>query len=190
MSLDTVRPLPMFVGITGNAFCFNAEAFTPPVKKLDKSTPEKIKSRMRLNFAFFLSNYAIVAAGVAVVVALMHPGMLFSVGIVWALWGFHTYLISHEFSLFGHNIGALVSINHRSNALMIITGAVIIWKCLVPAITFVAISGLIILSHAIMRDPSKVVSDANDLRKDDSDDSGNESEVLVERPVVVRGDVI
>lgn len=186
MSLDTVRPLPMFMGVTGHAFCFAPDAFTPPTKKLDKSTPEKIKSRMKMNFAFFLSNYAVVAALVALVVALMHPGMLFSLGIVWALWSAHTYLISNELVIFNLNIGGLVSINRRSNALMVLTTIVTVWKCLPPAILFVAISGLIILSHAIMRDPSKVMETDNAFKQhDDSDDSGtSDSEVMVDRPAV------
>jgi hypothetical protein len=98
----------MFLGISGPNFCFSPEAFSPPMKKIDKSTPEKVKSRMRLNFAFFISNYALVVAGVALVVALMHPGMIFLVGIVWSCWGFHYYLISNELLLFGHNVGTLV----------------------------------------------------------------------------------
>lgn len=51
ISLDTLRPLPVFLGINPTNSCFSAEAFTPPVKKIDKSTFEKIKSRMKLNFA-------------------------------------------------------------------------------------------------------------------------------------------
>jgi hypothetical protein len=188
VSLDTVRPLPMFMGVT-QGLCFAPDAFTPPTKKLDKSTHEKVKSRLKMNFAFFLSNYAVVAALVALVVALMHPRMLFSLGIVWALWSAHTYLISNELVLFGLNIGGLVSINRRSNALMVLTAIVTVWKCLSPAIIFVAISGLIILSHAIMRDPSKVIATDNAFKHDDSDDSGtSDSEVMVDRPAV-RSDV-
>ena len=178
----------MFIGFSGHAFCLAPEAFSPPAKKIDKSTYEKIKSRLKLNFAFFLSNYALVAAGVALVVALMHPGMLISTGIVWALWGLHEYLISHELVVFGQNIGSLVSINHRSNGLMVLTVIVIVWQCLFPAITFVAISGLIILSHAIMRDPKHIELSSEFQRQDEE-----EGEVLVERPVerpVLRGDVI
>ena len=195
----------MFIGFTGTAFCLAPEAFSPPVKKLDKSTYEKIKSRMKLNFAFFLSNYALVGAGVGIVVALMHPGMLLSVGFVWCLWMFHSYLISNEVVLFGHNIGTLISITQRSNALMVVTILVVAWKCLVPAITFVAISGLIILSHALMRDPNHIdlshdflkvnQEDDEEIVMEDGNDSGGSggesstSEVLVERPAV-RGDVI
>lgn len=183
----------MFLGISGPSFCFSPEAFNPPVKKMDKSTYEKFKSRLRLNFAFFLSNYAVVTAGVALVTALMHPGMLMAIAFVWGLWAFHTFLISNELVVFGTNVGTLVSISHRSNALVLITTLVIVWKCLVPAITVVIISGLIILAHALFRDPkhidtsSKVRSSTSGAGSDD--DSGgsshDSSEVLVEKPAQV-----
>jgi hypothetical protein len=76
----------------------------------------------------------------------------------------------------------------RSNALMVITVIVVSWKCLFPAITFVSISGLIISTHAIMRDPKQIdAGPSNESHEKDSDNEGDssESEVLVER-----GDVI
>jgi uncharacterized membrane protein YgcG len=162
---------------------------------MDKSTHEKFKSRLKLNFAFFLSNYALVVAGVAAVVALMHPGMLLSVGFVWCLWTLHTFLISNEVIMFGRNIGTLVSISHRSTALIVITALVVIWECLVPAITVVTLSGLIILAHALFRDPKHIntVGDGGGGATavnggfGDDDDSGGDgshdsSEVLVEKP--------
>jgi hypothetical protein len=186
VTMDTVRPLNMFLGISGPSFCLSPEAFNPPVRKVDKSTPEKFKSRLKLNFVFFLSNYALVTVGVALVTALMHPGMLIALALLWALWGFHTFLISNEVIIFGRNIGTLVSISHRSNALVVITAAVIVWKCLFPAITFVAISGLIILAHAMFRDPKNVdMSDKFRGSGSDDDDSGedsHDSEVLVDKP--------
>ena len=194
VTMDTVRPLNMFLGITGPSFCLSPEAFNPPVKKMDKSTYEKFKSRLKLNFAFFLSNYAIVVAGVTAVVALMHPGMLLSVGFVWGLWSLHSYLISNEVIMFGRNIGTLISISHRSTALVVITGLVIVWKCLVPAITVVAISGLSIFLHAIFRDPKHIDTTGSTTTttsltavNSDDDSSGGEgshdsSQVLVEKP--------
>lgn len=187
VTMDTVRPLNMFLGISGPSFCLSPEAFNPPVRKVDKSTPEKFKSRLKLNFAFFLSNYAVVTAGVALVTALMHPGMLIALGLLWSIWGLHTFLISNEVILFGRNIGTLVSISHRANALILITTVVIVWKCLYPAITVVAISGLIILAHAMFRDP-KNIDTSGKYRSggsDDDDDSGedsHDSEVLVDKP--------
>lgn len=184
----------MFMGVTGHAFCFAPDAFAPPAKKIDKSTMEKFKTRLRLNFAFFLSNYVLVAALVAVVVGLMHPGMLFSLGIVWGFWMIHYYLISNEVIVAGKNIGSLVSINHRSTALMILTIIVTVWKCFKPALTCIIISGLIIMSHAIMRDPSRVMdrryaggsdSDSEEEAEDNSGGSG----VMVESPGE-RGDTV
>jgi hypothetical protein len=185
----------MFMGVSGQNFCFSPEAFTPPVKKMDKSTLEKFRSRLRLNFAFFLSNYALVAAGVALVIALMHPYMLISVAILWVLWAFHNFLISNEFIVFGHNIGTLVSITHRSAALTAITILAVVWMCLVPTIIAAAVSGLLILSHAIMRDPKHIDATknfgndtpknfSNNSGKDSDDEGASDSEVLVDRPAV------
>lgn len=186
--MDTIRPLHMFLGIAGHNFCFSPEAFAPPVRKLDKSTPEKFRSRLRLNFSFFLSNYALVAAGVSLVIALMHPGMLLSIAFLWGLWTFHTFLISNEVIIFGKNIGTVLSLNHRSALLTAITILVVVWKCLVPTITAIAISGLLILSHAIMRDPKHMDTSAvggGNSRKDSDDEGGSsDSEVIVERPQV------
>jgi hypothetical protein len=186
VTLDTIRPLHMFLGISGHNFCFSPEAFAPPVKKLDKSTPEKFKSRLRLNFSFFLSNYALVAAGVALVIALMHPGMLLSLGFLWGVWTFHTFLISNEVIVFGKNVGTVVSLNHRSALLTAITILVVVWKCLAPTISAVAISGVLILSHAIMRDPKHIDTSTTIHRKDSDDEevTSSDSEVIVERPQV------
>lgn len=178
----------MFLGVSGPSFCFSPEAFNPPVKKLDKSTPEKFKSRLRLNFAFFLSNYALVVAGVACVVFLMHPGMLLALAFVWALWSTHYFLISNEVVVAGTNLGTLVSITHRATALAVVTCLVITWKCLVPSIVVVAISGLIIFAHALLRDPKHIDMSSgyrNSGSDDDDEDSGersHDSEVLVEKP--------
>ena len=194
ISMDTLRPLPVFLGVTGNNFCMSADAFTPPVKKVDKASPEKVTSRIRLNVSYFLTNYALVAFGVAVVVALMHPGMLVSLGIVWSLWWGHNYLISNELILFDKNIGSLVSISHRFYALFVITTVTVVWKCLRPAITFSVITSVIIMFHAIMRDPKhidkygsssagvKIGSADSDEEEDDVDDDNNGSAVMVDRP--------
>jgi hypothetical protein len=144
---------------------------------------------------FFLSNYTLVAVGVSLVVALMHPVRLIFKVILWGLWASHEFLISNEVVMFGRNIGTIVSITHRSAALTAVTILVIVWKCLVPAITAVAVSGLLIMSHAVMRDP-KHIETTNDFRKEsnkesDSDEEGgpSDSEVMVKRPQV-RGDVL
>jgi hypothetical protein len=189
--MDTVRPLPMFLGVSAQNFCFSPEAFTPPVKKLDKSTLEKFKSRLKLNFAFFLSNYALTAAGVCLVIALMHPGMLLSIGVLWGLWGLHNFLISNELIVFGHNIGTVISITHRSALMTAITILIVVWKCLVPMIFAVAISALLVLSHAVMRDPKHMNTASGENMRRDSDDeaTSSDSEVLVDRPAGTRSDM-
>jgi hypothetical protein len=184
--MDTLRPLPMFLGLSGHAFCLSPGAFAPPTRHVDKTMFEKIRSRITLNFAFFLSNYALVAFGVAVVVALSHPGMLLFVGGVWALWMLHSFLIDHELIVFGTNVGMILSISKRSTILCILTVIVIVWKCLIPVVSFALISGIIILSHALMRDPKQIESSSEFRGSEDSDeDTVDDDRVLVER-----GDVI
>lgn len=190
VTLDTIRPLPMFLGVSGPSWCLAAGAFAPPVKKVDKSFLEKIRARIRLNFAFFLSNYALVAFGVAVVVALSHPGMLLWVGGVWLLWLLHSFLISNEVILFGKNISMLLTIKQRSTVLSILTIVVIIWKALVPCLSFLLISGIIILSHALMRDP-KHIEQSSEFARRGAEDSDEEVIIDEEKHVMVeRGDVI
>jgi hypothetical protein len=199
VSVDTLRPLPMFLGLNpGAGFCLSPLAFTPPVKKMDKGTPEKIKSRVRLNFAFFLTNYVLVAAMTGLVVALMHPGMVFFLALVYGLWTLHAFLIRNQVDVFGINVSSLLTVQQRFYVLFTITTIVILWKALVPTIMFAAISGLIILSHAFLRDPKHIEMSGN-LVDDEDDhhhhheaddlegggaDSGesSSSEVLVERP--------
>lgn len=191
ISVDTLRPLPMFLGLNpGAGFCLSTSAFTPPVRKMDKGTPEKIRSRVKLNFAYFASNYALLVAMTAVVVALMHPGMVFFVAIVYSLWKGHEFLIRNPVNLFGIEVHALLTIKQRFYFLFTITTLVVVWKCLAPTMIFLAISSLMILLHALMRDPKDVESfggaephdsDDDDLEGGGENSSGS-SEVLVERP--------
>jgi len=187
VTMDTVRPLNMFLGITGPSFCFSPLAFNAPIKKVDKSSWEKFRSRLKLNFAFFLSNYALLTAGVALVTALMHPGMVILVGLIWSLWALHRFLISNEIIIFGRNVGTLISISQRSTVLIILTAIVITWKCLKPTITVISISGAMIFTHALLRDPTHVTSSDfqssnGGMSDDDSVGNSHESEVLVEKP--------
>jgi PRA1 family protein len=199
VSMETLRPLPVFLGVNPVGFCLSVGAFTPPVKKMDKGTPEKIRSRLRLNCAFFLTNYILLASMVALVVALMHPGMLLFLGAVWSLWSLHSFMIRHELILFGLHLHSLLTVQQRFYGLFFVTTIVVVWKCLVPTLIFCAISSFLILTHAFLRDPKHIEqsSSSGSLRSADSDDddeeegdSGDsaESEVLVERPK--RGDVI
>lgn len=168
----------------------SAGAFTPPTYKvLDKSSPEKVKSRVQLNFAFFLTNYVLVAATVAIVIALMHPGMLFFVALVYALWSLHSYLIRNELDLFGVHVHSLLTIQQRFYFLFTITTIVVVWKCLIPTIFFTIITTILILLHALLRDPKHI--EKMNLLEDASDDeeASTGSEVMVESPMKRGGDV-
>lgn len=181
ISLNTLRPLPVFLGITGHSFCLSAGAFTPP-KEEKKTLVESIRTRVALNGAFFLTNYALVAFGVAVVVALLHPGMLLVISVVCTLWWLHDYLINHELKVGSRNLGTVLSITQRSTILSVLTALAVIWKCLFPLVSFVVVSGILILLHAIMRDPQHIQS----TQYDDADEMFSDGdEVMVER-----GDVI
>lgn len=180
----------MFLGVSPS-MCLSPEAFTPPVKKLDKSSPEKIKSRMQLNFAFFLTNYVLLASMVALVVSLMHPGMLFFVTIVYGLWSCHSFLIKNELEVFGIQVHSLLTIQQRFYVLFVITTIVVVWKCLAPTIIFVTISAILIVLHAFLRDPKHIETSTSELllanNEEGSDEEGggnsSGSEVLVERPM-------
>lgn len=187
VSVDTLRSLPLFLGL-GTGGCLSAQAFTPPVRKMDKGTPEKIRSRVKLNFAFFLSNYVLLAAMTAIVVALMHPGMVFFLALVYGLWKLHAFLIRNQLIVFGIQVHALLTVQQRFYMLFTITTLVVFWKCLAPTVIFMAISSLMIISHALLRDPKDVESFGNEhLDSDDDDiegggDNSSGSEVFVERP--------
>lgn len=194
VSIETLRPLHVFLGVHPVGMCVSVGAFTPPVKNIDKGAPEKVKSRMKLNFAYFLSNYVLVAAMVALVVALMHPGMLLFVGIVWALWGLHSFLLRNELVLFGIQVQNILTVQQRFYLLFTLTTLVVIWKCLMPTIFFLTISSFIIVSHALLRDPKNIEATVGESDEDDDEEglqtgSGGSSgsEVLVDKP---RGDVI
>lgn len=193
--IETLRPLPEFLGIDpATGFCLSPGAFTPPVKKVDKGTPEKVQSRVKLNLAFFLTNYVVIAGMTAIVVALMHPGMIFFLGLVYGLWTLHAYMIRHEIVIGGVRLHSLVSVQHRFYGLFALTVLVIIWKCLIPSLIFVAISGLLILLHAFLRDPKQIEMldrcradseddyEAMEGGKTESSSYSKESEGLTSRP--------
>lgn len=193
VSMETLRPLPVFLGITPTAMCLSAGAFTPPVRKMDKSSYGKIRSRIKLNLAYFLSNYALVAVAVGVVVALMHPSMLLFLAACAGLWSLHSLMIRQEVVVFGLNIGNLLSIQQRFYLIFTITSIVVILKCLGPTLIFLLISSLLIVTHAFLRDPKHIdQSAASMLGAQDSDDEedleGNNSggssgsEIMVDRP--------
>jgi PRA1 family protein len=199
VSVDTLRSLPMFLGLNpGAGFCLSPLAFTPPVKKMDKGTPEKIRSRVKMNFAYFLSNYVLIASMTAIVIALMHPGMVFFLILLYLLWTLHAFLIRNQLVIFNIGIHSLLSVQQRFYGLFVMTTIVIIWKCLRPTLLFFTITSLLIMTHALLRDPKHIESSHSEKYgsggggdSDDeeggganSGDSGgsNDSEVFVERP--------
>lgn len=180
ISTETIRPLSLFLGVSGpTAFCFSPLAFSPPTRHLDKSTYEKIRSRLTLNFKFFSSNYALLVVGVTIVVSLLHPGMLLSVAILWGLWSLHYYVesisaSSFQFNVMGTDLRDILTKPRRSFLLTLFTVLVIIFQCLLPMITTTCISSLLIIFHALMRDPRDVESSSSFSRAGIEDDSESE----------------
>ena len=97
-------------------------------------------------------SYVLVAVMVALVIALMHPTMLIVIGIVASLWWWHGYLIKHELNVAGIPVHALLTVQQRFYFLLAMSFVVVVWFCLVPSFLFGAISGIIILTHAALRD--------------------------------------
>lgn len=178
MTLDTLRPLSIFLGITGPTLCFSPEAFNPPSRKIDKTAPEKVLTRIRLNFAFFLTNYALITAGSAIIVSLMHPKMIFELALVWAMWSLHVTMVKNNTPLVvkGIDIGEKLTVQRRSLILSMFTMFVVIRYCLFPFILAIGISFVLVLAHAIMRDPKHIESSQSFFEKSkragsaDSDD--------------------
>jgi len=158
INIDTLRPLPIFLGITGPSFCFSPEAFNPPSKHWDKSTTEKIRLRLRLNLAYFLTNYVFILLGTTLVVTLTHPIMIMYLGILWLLWQIHKMISQHNIPLvlMGYDIGEYFGTESRRWILYGFTACVVIFHCLVPFLTVVVVSSFLILSHAVLRDPKQI----------------------------------
>lgn len=182
ISMETIRPLSLFLGVSGpTAFCFSPVAFSPPTRHIDKSTYEKVRSRLSLNFKFFSSNYALLVVGVTIVVSLLHPGMLLSVAILWGLWSLHYYVESNssssiQFPVIGKDLRDVLTKTRRSFLLTLFTTLVIIFQCLLPMLTIICISIVLILFHALMRDPRDVESSSSFFRAgiEDEDDGNSE----------------
>lgn len=201
VSVDTLRPLPQFLGLdAGAGFCFAATAYQAPVKKVDKTALEKLRRRVSLNTAYFLSNYALLAAFTAGIIALLHPGMVLTVGTVYLLWMFHGYLMRHQLIVFGLAVHRVLSVQQRFYILFVLTAITVVWKCLKPTLLFVSVTSFFVLFHAVLRDPKDVElrgSSKNNSGYGVDDDEeeedleggsghhssdGSTSEVLVERP--------
>lgn len=135
---------------------------------------------------FFATNYTFLALCTILVVALMHPGMLFYVGITWAAWWLHVVIIHEDVRLviMEKDLNDIFTPKRRSSILTVWTVWVAIAKCLRPSLKGMAISGALVLFHALMRDPAKVAGDIVISRAKlsrGSSDSDDSSEVLVER---------
>lgn len=187
INLDTIRPLPIFLGISGPSFCLAPDAFTPPSKHMDKYTAEKVKNRIELNFAYFISNYALIAAGTATVVILMHPKMIIYSGIVYSLWKLHTVAVEKNIPLVvgGKDIGQYLTVEIRTKLLYAITLWVVAIYCLRPFLLATVLTFLMIAAHAVMRDPKQIegsrsMSSYKDADSDDENDSSG-SEVMVDK---------
>mmetsp|Transcript_19779 Transcript_19779/g.22911 ORF Transcript_19779/g.22911 Transcript_19779/m.22911 type:complete len:242 (+) Transcript_19779:120-845(+) len=188
VSLDTIRPLPTFLGITGPSFCFAPDAFTPPSKHFDKTTAEKVTQRMSLNFAYFLSNYAMIFVMVFVIITLLHPAMIIYSGIVCFLWKAHNVMVKSNIPLvvMEKDIGKYITVDVRTKILYLITLWVVIAYCFKPFIIVVSLTGLLVLSHAFMRDPKHIESSRHYSDDDSIQSSGDEggssgSEVVVNK---------
>mmetsp|Transcript_28845 Transcript_28845/g.41323 ORF Transcript_28845/g.41323 Transcript_28845/m.41323 type:complete len:230 (-) Transcript_28845:350-1039(-) len=181
ISIDTIRPLALFLGVSGpTAFCFSPVAFTPPTRHLDKTSFEKVSSRLSLNFKFFSSNYAVLAIGVTVVISLLHPGMLLSVAIVWGFWSLHHFMETNSsipLNFMGKDLRQVITKQKRTTILTIFTVIVVIFKCLIPMLTVMFLSTILILFHALMRDP-RDVENSNAFRGIDNDGSEDDEKEL------------
>lgn len=190
------RSMPVFFGIIGPSICFSPQAFGTPSKKLDKTTFEKVWSRLSLNFAYFLSNYVMIFFGVCVVVSLTYTDMIFYLALTSACWWFHLATKRNHIpiTLFGKNLDDYISMHSRTKILWTFTGFVVMFYCLLPFFTMVSVSSVLVLTHALFRDPKHIdvasssmftyyhdEDDDSDYEEDDnSGDSSRESEVLVE----------
>mmetsp|Transcript_34231 Transcript_34231/g.63310 ORF Transcript_34231/g.63310 Transcript_34231/m.63310 type:complete len:239 (-) Transcript_34231:128-844(-) len=192
ITLDTLRPLPLFLGITGPAFCLSPEAFNPPSRHFDKTAPEKLWARLRLNLTFFLTNYTVVLFGTALVVALMHPGMILYVGVISAMWWFHTFTLKNDIPLvaFGRDLGDFLTPERRSAFLSLLSAFVGVSKCLVPVLSVLGISSLIIITHAVLRDPKHIESSQEYGFRGSADSDSDEDITDDEMVRVRRGDVV
>lgn len=187
--MDTLRPLPLFLGITGPSFCIAGDAFSSPIsltRQADKSSLEKFVSRLSRNLNYFATNYAFLALCTIMVVSLMHPGMLMYAAITWGLWWLHVIVIRQDVRLiaFGRDLNDILTPKRRSWVLTAWTIWVAVAKCLRPSLKGLAISGALVMIHALMRDPSKLAGDLVASRSTLSRGSmvsDDGSEVMVER---------
>jgi hypothetical protein len=163
VSIDTIRPLPIFLGLQGadgatgsnnNTVSIAPNAFTTPIAHGTRTRIEVIQVRVNDNIAYYMSNYALIAVMTAVVVILMHPfSVIITLLIVYGLWWCHSYLLRHELILF-HTIPihTILTVQQRFYALLLVSVTLIVITCIIPTIIFIIIAGTIVLCHAALRD--------------------------------------
>jgi hypothetical protein len=182
VSLRTLRPLPIFLGLQGTdeeGVELSTNAFNPPLA--GSGTMAMVKSRVKDNLKFFVSNYALLAAMTALVVMLMHPSKLFALAFICIMWWCHGYLIKHELVVFGLQIHAMLTVQQRFYVMFAISAIIIVWECFIPTIIFIMISGFIILCHAALRDTSHLheASQRGLKHHDKGGEEGNEVDALL-----------
>lgn len=187
VSIETIRPLPEFLGLQNSPannvqFSPNAFTTTPITSGGDRNViSERIRQRIRQNGAYFLSNYVLVAAMTALVILLLHPSVIIMFAFLSALWWCHGYLIRHEVVVASIRLHAIFPVQQRFYVLFVLSFLLILITCIIPTILFLLISGVIILSHAILRDTSHLPSEQYDAESQLSDRK-EEQDPLLESP--------
>lgn len=171
ISIENIRPLPIFLGITSN-HCMSVDAFTSPLSSgrsssnnnntdnnnvaKSKAAMDLIKTRLSTNLSYYMSNYALIVMIVSFIIALLNPAMLLSLGVLWGLWTFHTFLLHNDLIIFGYNLASILTISQRHSILSALTFLVIVFRCMSFAKSVIAISSLIIFSHMLLRDSKHI----------------------------------
>ncbi len=152
---------------------------------MDKYTAEKVQNRVDLNLAYFISNYALIAAGTYCVVILLHPKMIIYSAAVYFLWKVHKVAAetSTPLVVMGKDIGSYISVDVRTKILYALTTWVVTFYCLKPFLLASGLALLMIAAHAIMRDPKQIEGTRLISFSGESDDENDSSgsEVMVEK---------
>ena len=144
------------------------DAYTTPNGKY-----EMIQLRVQRNLLYYMSNYVFIVAMTSLVIVLMHPSMIFTGFIVYGLYLLHMYWIRHEVILLrcttatGSNISiqTLLTVPQRMYILSSIAILLILMTCIIPTLLITTISGVIVFTHAILRNSNSTTSNStnNDL---------------------------
>lgn len=129
----------------------------------------------------------------------MHPAMIIYSTIVYLLWKGHQTMIdnnNHTLDFFRieiknkvYNLNDYITVEWRTRILYVLTLWVIICYCLNPLLIVIGLTGVLVLSHALMRDPKHIDASSrfyldgggsSGRRGSDGEDSEG-SEVIVEK---------